>query len=133
MTGAMRAWRKDSATPLPKPRSARCCPRPRVPIVNSRLQRCQQILDQVVSVLESGRKPDQPVTNAKFRALFRRQPLMGRGRRMRDQAFRVTEIIGDADESERIEKAEGAFLSAFDLKRTQRRTGTHLFANDVCL
>ena len=62
-------------------------------------------------MLESGRKPDQPVANSELGTLFRRQPLMRCGRRMRDQAFRVTEIIGDADEAERVEKAESAFLS----------------------
>ena len=97
------------------------------------LQRRQQILDQVVGMLEAGRKPDQPVADAKLGALLRRQPLMRRRRRMRDQAFGVAEIVGDADQLQRVEKAERAFLAAFDFERAQRRAGPHLLCDDVGL
>ena len=81
------------------------------------IQRRQQILDHVVGVLEPGRKPHQPVADAELGALLRRQPLMRRRRRMRDQALGVAEIVGDADELERVEEAERACLAAFDLER----------------
>jgi len=68
-------------------------------------------------MFESGREPDQPVANAELGALLRCQPLVRCGCRMRDKAFRVTEVVSDADEIERIEKTEGAFLSALDLER----------------
>ena len=49
------------------------------------------------AVLEPGREPHQPVADAEFGALLRRQPLVRGRRRMRDQALGVAEIVGDAD------------------------------------
>ena len=87
------------------------------------LQRPQQILDQIVGVLEPDRQAHQPVADAELGALRRRQPLMRGGGRMRDQALGVAEIVGDGDQLEPIEEAEGAFLAALDLERDQVGAG----------
>ena len=97
------------------------------------IQSHQQILDQIVWVLEAGREADQSIADAEFGALRGRQPLM-RGRSwVRDQALGVAEIVGDADELQGIEEAEGALLAALDLERAQRRSRLHLPGDDVGL
>ena len=58
---------------------------------------------------------------------------MGGGGWMRDQAFGVAEVVGDADQPQRIEETEGAFLAAFDFERAKRRTREHLLSNDIRL
>src|SRR5216684_9103510 len=62
------------------------------PLSSRRLQRSLQILDQIVAVLEAGGEPDETLADAEFGADFRRQPLMGGGRRMSDEALGVAEI-----------------------------------------
>src|SRR6476646_5803780 len=113
----MPAWPKASATPSSKPRSGRSCRRTSKGLGASRcrsappsdfIQRRQQILDQVVRVLEPGREAHQPVADAELSALRRRQALVGGRGRMRDQALGVAQIVGDADELETVEEAEGA-------------------------
>src|SRR5258708_11153943 len=128
----MPAWRRALAMPSPRLRSGpRCrrrlrriwCPERRS---SDFVQRRQQVLDQIVGVLESGRKSDQPIPNAELRPLIRRKPLMcGRGR-MRDQTLCIAEVVGDADQLQPIEETEGAFLAAFDFEGAKRRAGTHL-------
>ena len=68
-------------------------------------------------MLEPGREPHQAVADAELGALLRRQPLVRGRRRMGDQALGVAEIVGDADQLERIEEAERAALPPFDLER----------------
>src|SRR5262245_45469706 len=91
------------------------------------LQRTEQIAHDVVRVLEPGGEPNQSIADPKFRARFRRQALMRRRRRMRDQALGVAEIVSDADELERVEKPERAGLVATcHFERDERRTTAHL-------
>src|SRR5215467_6939732 len=125
MTGATPAWRRGSATPSSKPRSGRSCRPPSgltsfPKAVSDIIQRPYQVLDQVVGMLEAGRKPDQSIVDSKLRAVLRREPLMRCGGWMRDQTFGVAKVVGDADQLEGIEKTKGAFLSAPDLKRAKR-------------
>src|SRR6516164_2497738 len=69
----------------------------RVPIRRSGLHRfqcAQHVLDDIVGVLKPNRDPQQAVANTELGALRRRQPLVCRCRRMRDQTLGVTEIFG---------------------------------------
>src|SRR5215472_16131309 len=140
MTGVMRAWRRVSETLSPRPRTVRWCLRPpcrtwcpeRSPLSHF-LHRCQKIFDQIVWMLESGRKSDQSVADAELGTLLRRESLM-RGRcRMGDKALRVAEVVGDPDELQRIEKAKCAFLAAFDLELAERGSCSHLLLDDIGL
>src|SRR5215472_11339546 len=81
-------------------------------------------------MFKPNRKAHQSVADAEFGALRRREPLVGRGRRMRDQALGVAEIVADADELERVLKPERGALAAFDLKSKQRRAAAHLLLHD---
>jgi hypothetical protein len=58
-----------------------------------RLQRSLQILDQIVAMFEPGRESDKTLADPEFGSSLRRQPLMGGGRRMGDEAFGVAEIV----------------------------------------
>src|SRR5262249_36047833 len=92
-----------------------------------------KIFDQIVWMLESGRKSDQSVADAELGTLLRRESLM-RGRCwMGDKALRVAEVVRDPDELERIEKAKRAFLAAFDLELAERGTRAHLLLDDIGL
>ena len=58
----------------------------------------------------------RPVADAERRALLLLQPLMRRRRRMRDEALRVAEIVGDLDDLKRAQHVEGAALAALHVK-----------------
>ena len=58
--------------------------------------RGDEILDNIVGMLEPDREPHEPVADAEFGALCRRQPLVGRRRRMSDHALGVAEIVANA-------------------------------------
>src|SRR5690242_15392592 len=94
------------------------------------LQRAGEIVEQIVDVLEADREPHQPVADAELGALLRRQALVRRRRRMRDQALGIAEIVGDADERERVEEAERAGFAALDLEGDQGRAAGHLLGDD---
>src|SRR5947207_11233521 len=51
------------------------------------VQRRAKVVGDVVGMFEAGRQSHQAVADAKLGALRRRQPLMRRGGRMRDQAL----------------------------------------------
>ena len=57
------------------------------------LQRRGQILDQIVRMLEPRREADEALADAERGAVLRLQALMRRGRRMRDEALGVAEIV----------------------------------------
>src|SRR5690349_9056382 len=90
------------------------------------LQRLLEILDQIVDMLEARRVADETLADAELGARFRREALMRGGRRVRDQALGIAEIVGDSRQLQPIEAAEGAGLAALDLETDQRRAGAHL-------
>src|ERR1700682_4752500 len=96
------------------------------PLISRRLQRGLQILDQIVAVLEAGGEPDKTLADAEFGAAFRRQPLMGGGRRMGDKALGVAEIVRNPRQLQRVETTERRRLAALDLEADQRRSRAHL-------
>src|SRR5690349_24381665 len=51
------------------------------------LQRLRQILDQIVRMFQPRGEANESVADAEFGARLRRQALMGRGGRMRDEAL----------------------------------------------
>jgi hypothetical protein len=63
-------------------------------------------------MFEPDRHPHEAVADAEFGALRRRQPLVRCRRRVRDQALGVAEIVADADQLERVLKAERGLLAA---------------------
>src|ERR1700722_8187146 len=77
-------------------------------------------------MFEAGGEGDEAVADPEFGARLRRKPLMRGGRRMRDEALGVAEIVGDARELQSVECAECACLAALDLEADQRRSGAHL-------
>ena len=70
------------------------------------VQRREHVLDDIVGMFEPDRNPHQAVADAELGALRRRQPLVRRRRRMGDQALGIAEIVADADQLERVLKAE---------------------------
>ena len=95
----------------------------------SGVQRRQQILDQSSGCSSPAENRTSPSPMPSCGALRGRQPLVRRRRRMRDQALGVAEIVGDADELERVEEAEGAVFAALHLERAQRRARLHLLGD----
>src|SRR5258708_7861416 len=81
-------------------------------------------------MFEPDRYTHQSVADAELGALWRREPLVRCRRRVRDQAFRVAEIVADANELERILKTERAALAAFDFKSNERRAAAHLLLHN---
>src|SRR4051794_18675579 len=67
-----------------------------VPRPSGRVERAPHVLDEVVRMLEADREPHEPFADAHQRALDRLETLVGRGRRMGDQALGVAEVVGDA-------------------------------------
>ena len=84
------------------------------------IERLREILDQVVDVFEADRKPHHPLADAKMGALLRLQALVGRRRGMGQQALGVAEIVGNADDRERVGHCERAGLAALDLEGDER-------------
>src|ERR1700693_2295901 len=79
---------------------------------SQRREAALEIGHQILRVLQPHRKPQEAVADAHLGAGFGRKALVsGRGR-MRKQAFRVAEVVGNADEPQRVGEAEGALLSA---------------------
>src|SRR3974377_1628448 len=81
-------------------------------------------------MLEAGGEADQSVPDAELRALLRREPLMRGCGRVSHQALGIAEIVGDTDQPQIVEEAEGAFLAARYLERAQRRSRAHLLGDD---
>ena len=55
-------------------------------------------------MFETDGQSHEAVGDPEFRASLRRQALVGGGRRMGDEALGIAEIVGDAQELERIEE-----------------------------
>src|ERR1700722_569508 len=91
-----------------------------------RLKRREHVLDDTVGMFETDREPHQSVGDADLGTLRRREPLVRRRRRVRDQALGVAEIVADADELERVLETERSLLAALDLESDQGRAATHL-------
>ena len=47
-------------------------------------------------------------------------------RRVRDEALGVAQVVGDLDQPQRVEAAEGAGLAAFDFERDHLAAARHL-------
>src|SRR5690606_31395954 len=97
------------------------------------LQRLAYIRDEVVGVLQSHRQPQRAAADAEFGTRLVGQALVRGGRRMRDQALRVAEIVGHLDYVERVLEAEGLRLPARDIEADQRRAALHLLFHDIRL
>ena len=91
------------------------------PPSSDRRQRSKHILDDIVGVLEAAGEPHHAIADAELGARRRREPLVRRRRRMGDEALGVAEIVADANELERVLKAERGLLAALDLERNQGR------------
>ena len=61
----------------------------------SGFERLGQIVLDVLYILEAHRQPNETFSDAELGALHRTDAIMRRRRRMRDEAFRVAEIVGD--------------------------------------
>src|SRR5437879_6562598 len=90
----------------------------------SRPLQCRlQILDQIVAMLQPRRESDKTLADAEFGARLQSQPLMGRGRRMGDEAFGVAEVVGNPRKLQRVQTTERPRLAALDLESDERRAG----------
>src|SRR5437870_1526075 len=78
-------------------------------------ERGNEVFDDIVGMFQPAREPHQTIANAELGAGGGRETLMRGGRRMRDQALGVAEIIADLHEPERILEAEGGSLAAWHL------------------
>ena len=56
-------------------------------------QRRIQIRDEIGGIFKPDRKAQKPLPHAQGGLRLRREPLMGRRRRMGDEAFRIAEIV----------------------------------------
>src|SRR5215510_145490 len=74
-----------------------------------------EVFDDIIVMFQPAREPHQSIADAELRAGGGREALVRRGRRMRDQALGVAEIVADLDELERILKTERASLAACHL------------------
>ena len=70
---------------------------------------------------------------SKMPSSARRQPLMRRRGRMRDEALGVAEIIADLENRERIHEAERALLVALHLEGNHRAAAIHLLQSQLVL
>ncbi len=86
------------------------------PYKSHRIERAEHVFHDIVGMFEPDRYAHQPVADAEFGALRRGQPLVRGRRRMGDEALGVAEIVADANEIERVLKAECAALAAFDIE-----------------
>src|SRR5439155_11034543 len=117
---------------------SRTCPKAKVLGVSGvrfsgasyRFQSRKHVIDNIVGMFEPDRHTHQSVADAELGALCWREPLVRRRCRVRDQAFRVTEIVADANELERILKTECAALAALDFKCNERRAAAHLLLHN---
>src|SRR6202790_53579 len=89
-------------------------------------QRGSQILDQIVAVFEAGRESDETLADPEFGSRLRRQPLVGGGGWMGDEALGVAEIVRNPRDLQRVETTERRRLAALDLEADQRRSRAHL-------
>src|SRR5215510_15828932 len=93
-------------------------------------ERGNEVFDDVIGMFQPAREPHQTVADAELRAGGGCEALVRRGRRMRDQALGVAEIVADFDELERILKTERAGLAAGHLECDQSRTRPHLLLRE---
>src|SRR5262245_3906483 len=84
-------------------------------------------------MFEPAGQSHKAIGDTEFGPCLWRQSLMRRGRRVRDQALGIAEIVADAHEPERVLEAERGLLTALDVERHQRRARSHLPSGDLGL
>src|SRR6185503_14194929 len=82
-----------------------------------RRQRVFEIVGEVLPVLQPYRQPQQTLRYAELLAGVFAEALMGGGGGVGDQALRIAEIVGDADDLQRVGDLECTGLPAIDLER----------------
>ena len=78
-----------------------------------------QVFLYVFGVLQSHRQAHLAVGDAHAGAFFRLQALVRRGGGMGDQALGVAQVVGNVDQLQGVEEAEGALAPAFDVEGDQ--------------
>src|SRR5262249_6497311 len=96
-------------------------------------QRGKHILHNIVGVLEAAGEPHQSIADAELRAGGGGKPLMRRGGGVSDKAFRVAQIVADADKRQGVLEPESGALAALDLESDESRAAVHLPLHDLCL
>src|SRR5271165_5482083 len=90
------------------------------------VERPAQIGDQIALGFEAGREAHQLIADAEFGARLRLEPRMRGGRRMGHEALRVTQIVRDVDQPQRVEKAKAPRLVTSDIKGDKTAARCHL-------
>src|SRR5215469_3883309 len=96
-------------------------------------QRAFDVAEQIGFGFEAGGKAHQTVADSELCTVLGLEPRMSRCRRVSDKALRVSEIVGDVDESQRIKKAEAGFLAAGDVEADKTAALLHLAAREFVL
>src|SRR5436309_7626041 len=90
-------------------------------------ERGNEVFHDIVGMLQPAREPHQSIADAELCARGWREALVRGGRRVRDQALGITQIVADLHERERVLEAERAGLAACHLECDQSRARLHLF------
>ena len=85
-----------------------------------------EIRFEIVDVFETHRQPDQAVADPEVLAFLAAEPLVGRRRRMGRQALGVSQVVGDVDNLEGIEKSKSAVTPVREFQGYDAPAGTHL-------
>src|SRR5690606_25386994 len=75
-----------------------------------------EILKKVVGILDACREPERSGGDAEFGTCLVRQVLVRRRSRMGDEALRITEIVGDLRDLERVLQSECCLLAALQFQ-----------------
>ncbi|MPL84436.1 hypothetical protein SDC9_30401 [bioreactor metagenome] len=93
---------------------------------SGRIQRGADVRDQIGGVLDPHRDPHETRRDADRGAVFRAQVLVRRGRGMGRDRLRIAEVVGDRDDLQRVEEAEGRVLAAGEIEAQHRAARPHL-------
>ncbi len=77
-------------------------------------------------MLQPHGKANRPRRDPQLRLRLVREPLMRGGRRMRDEAFRIAEVVRDFDNAQRIHEAEGRRLVRAKVEGDEGTARRHL-------
>src|SRR6185436_12461723 len=88
---------------------------------------------KILDILKPDGEADAAIDNADLGALLRRQPLMRGGRRVRDEALGVAEIVGDLEDLERVHETEGVTLPTLHLESDHGTAASHLPLGELSL